>query len=248
MGPHNMQLAVMSSGRATNLPIPHLPSPWASRPSLSPLIIPSNNQASTTAAQAPPAASRSPSEVVHRGIICDHCNDTIKGIRHKCLDCPGILLFAILAQCNMTKLSIYPDYDLCTSCITNGGAETHNPFHEFFEITEPGRVIVHTVLSGDGERETPRVPARNIAQEAPRPSEPVVHPATCDLCESRIIGSRYVSLLLFSVLHFLLTDVFISLEMRRLSRLRYLQWLLQVRTENIYNTLFSPCYFFIQHN
>ncbi|KAF6744231.1 hypothetical protein DFP72DRAFT_1078938 [Ephemerocybe angulata] len=55
-------------------------------------------------------------------------------IRHKCLDCP--------------------DYDLCTHCIKEDmAAEKHNPFHESFEIHEPGRVIVHPVF--DGNRHAP---------------------------------------------------------------------------------------------
>ena len=30
-----------------------------------------------------------PEEVVHAHVICDNCNHTVVGIRHKCLDCPG---------------------------------------------------------------------------------------------------------------------------------------------------------------
>ncbi|KAJ4485731.1 hypothetical protein J3R30DRAFT_3697104 [Lentinula aciculospora] len=107
--------------------------------------------------------------VVHHGVWCDSCNTVIEGVRHKCLDCQ--------------------DYDLCTSCISNGAAGTHNPFHEFFEISEPGRVVVHNVFGGNGEREA-GPPGRH--SEAPARSSPLaVHNAVCNLCESRIRGIRY---------------------------------------------------------
>ncbi|KAH8835582.1 hypothetical protein DL96DRAFT_1702560 [Flagelloscypha sp. PMI_526] len=119
-----------------------------------------------------------PSLPVHDRIICDFCNTTVVGVRHKCLDCA--------------------DFDLCTACIGNGGAEAHNPFHEFFEINEPGHVIVHTIFAGEGEREAPRQgPARSptpeIQQVEPTQvaSDPVVHSATCDMCDGRILGIRY---------------------------------------------------------
>ena len=76
-------------------------------------------------------------------------------------------------------------------------SEIHNPFHEFFEIDEPGRVIVHTVFSGDGEREGQGTPnARAPAPEAvvpPATHGSEIHFANCDLCDSRIRGDRYVS-------------------------------------------------------
>lgn len=59
--------------------------------------------------------------------------------------------------------------------------------HEFFEIEEPGRVIVHTVFSGEGERETNQPSLR----PAPGP-QPVLHNAVCDMCDSHIYGDRYV--------------------------------------------------------
>ena len=64
--------------------------------------------------------------------------------------------------------------------------------HEFFEIEEPGRVIVHTVFSGEGEREAsqPSLPPRPSAPE-PEP-QPAVHNALCDMCDSQIYGDRYV--------------------------------------------------------
>ncbi|KAF8899092.1 hypothetical protein BD779DRAFT_1486970 [Infundibulicybe gibba] len=117
-----------------------------------------------------------PPPPIHLGILCDLCKNIIEGVRHKCLDCP--------------------DYDLCTLCIGGGGAERHNPFHEFFEIAQPGRVIVHTVFSGDREIESPSTqPVQSPAlPQPPRsnpPPEPAVHHAACDLCDSRIAGDRY---------------------------------------------------------
>ncbi|KAG6837315.1 hypothetical protein H0H93_011410 [Arthromyces matolae] len=116
----------------------------------------------------PPAISTSPLRtpppppVIHRGIICDKCDLTIEGIRHKCLDCP--------------------DYDLCTPCSLSGALESHNPQHQFLDITEPGRVIVHTVTAHQ-DRET---------RTQPQPDSPlVVHNASCDLCDSMIEGRRY---------------------------------------------------------
>lgn len=32
-----------------------------------------------------------PSPVIHANIICDQCRDMIIGVRHKCLDCPGLV-------------------------------------------------------------------------------------------------------------------------------------------------------------
>ncbi|GAV98769.1 zz type zinc finger domain-containing protein [Lentinula edodes] len=107
--------------------------------------------------------------VVHHGVSCDSCRSIIEGVRHKCLDCP--------------------DYDLCSSCIANGAAARHTPFHEFFEISEPGRVVVHNVFSGSGEREA-APPMRHNGSPV-QSSQPVVHNAVCDLCESRIRGDRY---------------------------------------------------------
>ncbi|KAK0208907.1 hypothetical protein DFS33DRAFT_1306348 [Desarmillaria ectypa] len=103
--------------------------------------------------------------VIHYDVMCDYCSKQIEGIRHKCLDCS--------------------DYDLCTKCITTGGAERHDPFHEFWEVTEPGRVIISRVGSA-----APPAPAP--APQVPTPAvTPAVHGATCDLCDSRIRGDRY---------------------------------------------------------
>ncbi|KAJ7070776.1 hypothetical protein C8F01DRAFT_1107742 [Mycena amicta] len=120
-----------------------------------------------------PAAAPAVRPVVHLGVVCDICDKVIEGIRHKCLDCS--------------------DFDLCTQCIDSGSAERHNPFHEFLEIKEPGRVIVHNVYSGAGERDAP-ASGNTRAPPPPAPpveAQPVVHYATCNLCDSRIRGDRY---------------------------------------------------------
>nr|GAT57477.1 predicted protein [Mycena chlorophos] len=125
-------------------------------------------------AAATPVVPGPSASVVHRGIVCDVCEKVIEGVRHKCLDCP--------------------DYDLCTACIESGSAEQHNPFHEFLDIKEPGRVIVHNVYSGSGERDVPSANNTRAAPTSPSPvvgQQAVVHYATCNLCDSRIRGDRY---------------------------------------------------------
>ncbi|KAJ7193347.1 hypothetical protein GGX14DRAFT_589198, partial [Mycena pura] len=117
-------------------------------------------------AQVPESPAPPAPPVIHRDVVCDMCDKVIEGVRHKCLDCP--------------------DYDLCTPCIASGSAERHNPFHEFLEIKEPGRVIVHTVYSGD-ERDATRAPV----QPPQTDEQPAAHYATCNLCDSRIRGDRY---------------------------------------------------------
>ena len=92
MGPHNMKLATSASARASDLPIPRLPVPWAPLNSTSgPRTLNPSSTSIREVRQPPASTSRreAPEDVIHRGIICDACGDTVKGIRHKCLDCPG---------------------------------------------------------------------------------------------------------------------------------------------------------------
>ncbi|TFK41817.1 hypothetical protein BDQ12DRAFT_677209 [Crucibulum laeve] len=130
-------------------------------------------QAVRTEPQLP--ATPPPPPVIHQGVICDACDQIIEGVRHKCLDCDN--------------------FDLCTSCISTGHAERHNPFHEFFDITEPGRVVVHRVYDGPNTFDvSPPAPAPAPAP-APEPAQavetPAVHLARCDLCDSSITGVRF---------------------------------------------------------
>lgn len=125
---------------------------------------------------------------IHTGVVCDVCESTIRGVRHKCLDCPGAEHFPLAF---IPGTNVFQDYDMCTPCITNKRGH-HATAHEFFEIEEPGRVIVHTVFSGEGERETsqPSVIAQPSVAESE--SQPVLHNAVCDMCDSQIYGDRYV--------------------------------------------------------
>ncbi|KAF8808145.1 hypothetical protein BYT27DRAFT_7338708 [Phlegmacium glaucopus] len=174
MGPHHMKL-VSSPNSESYVPIPRLPVPWTPRPESSDTTEVLNTSSASTQTGETSSTSSTVPPVIHRGITCDVCNKTIEGIRHKCLDCP--------------------DYDLCTPCMAAGVSEVHNPFHEFFEIREPGRVIVHTVFSGNGEREGQGTPTTRTrapeASVAPATGESVIHYANCDLCDSRIYGDRY---------------------------------------------------------
>ncbi|KAI0962257.1 hypothetical protein AcV7_001138 [Taiwanofungus camphoratus] len=112
-----------------------------------------------------------PALVVHKNIICDVCSREIVGVRHKCLDCP--------------------DYDLCGQCICSPGVRTkHGLTHQFFEIDRPGEVIVHTVFSGDGERE-PHIPLPPRRSRWGSQARAVSHNASCNMCDSRIYGDRY---------------------------------------------------------
>lgn len=145
-----------------------------------------------------PASSSPASEQalsVHRGVVCDSCNQTVAGVRHKCLDCPGM---SCDAPGTLLPNSV-PDYDLCTPCVKSGATERHNPFHEFFDIETPGRVYVHTVLGDNtgNRRQLSGSDHAPVTRQGPvgTPADlPVRHSATCNLCDSAIIGERYVSL------------------------------------------------------
>ncbi|KAI9056980.1 hypothetical protein FKP32DRAFT_1661460 [Trametes sanguinea] len=123
-------------------------------------------------------SSRIPREAappVHKNVMCDTCNQQIVGVRNKCLDCP--------------------DYDMCEGCFRTPFLRSqHHPAHEFFAIDKPGEVIVHTVFSGDGEREPERFNQQHresVPRVRSRDVEPVVHNALCNLCDSRIRGDRF---------------------------------------------------------
>jgi len=193
MGPHSMQLMTDINSSFSSSPArnswtcfsssnaPFTSTPVAIPPPLPEFCFPEYSASTSGSTQTEPVKQLA----VHTGVFCNMCSRTITGIRHKCLDCKGLLIFFQLPH---DKLTTVLDYDLCSLCIGAGYAETHNPFHEFLEIHEPGRVIVHTVSSNNDERA-----AFNKSRRESQSGSPTRHTASCDLCDSKIFGDRYVS-------------------------------------------------------
>ncbi|KAK4705812.1 hypothetical protein P7C70_g380, partial [Phenoliferia sp. Uapishka_3] len=84
---------------------------------------------------------------VEHPATCNSCDQTIKGIRHKCLNCP--------------------DYDVCNSCFALVG--TIHPHHNFVPISDPSSVklkvqpgerVVHRNIICDGCETTPIIGVR----------------------------------------------------------------------------------------
>ncbi|GAA5909837.1 hypothetical protein JCM5296_001832 [Sporobolomyces johnsonii] len=107
----------------------------------------------------------------HRNCFCDRCLKTIVGSRFKCKGCSN--------------------YDLCDLCV-DFRSEFHPTAHAFVEIVRPGAQHLPTTR-GCFDQEAVPVPA--VTEQQPKPDEkpvaPVVHNATCDLCQETIVGVRY---------------------------------------------------------
>lgn len=128
----------------------------------------------------------------------------------------GFLSSVCALGCRLS-LTSYLDYDMCPTCYVTERHQ-HDVSHEFFAINEPGHVYVHTIFSGTGEkggrntgethgarctrvrRREPTVttPAASTSPSAsstrvPALAEEVAHHASCDMCDSRIKGIRWVS-------------------------------------------------------
>jgi next-to-BRCA1 protein 1 len=73
--------------------------PMLSTPTNYPMAVPSIHPSplSRPAVQTTPVAGQNPTPappLVHVGVSCDRCRNTIVGVRHKCLDCPGNFIFS----------------------------------------------------------------------------------------------------------------------------------------------------------
>ena len=93
-------------------------------------FVPSTSFAATTVARAVNLAREAAQEVHRKANLdvthpasCDVCSKTIKGLRHKCLNCP--------------------DWDSCSSCFA-GIASTH-PLHNFVTIEHPSKLSLKPV-------------------------------------------------------------------------------------------------------
>lgn len=123
---------------------------------------------------------------IHENVVCDACDQTIVGSRHKCLNC--FSKHRISNHGNHFHLQKHTDFDLCDECYPTASL-THSQ-HDFMKITDPSAISIHRVRgSGPAPRRLRpglRVPSRNASSD-------LLHQAICDLCDSRIRGFRYVS-------------------------------------------------------
>ncbi|KAI0750060.1 hypothetical protein C8Q80DRAFT_1165924 [Daedaleopsis nitida] len=116
-------------------------------------------------------------EVVHDGISCWFCGKTnIRGVRYKCLQCPGES-FSVPSS-TLTMLTSYAAHDRCSACMASPKAwAAHNPDHQFFPITASGSLGDYNVV-------------KNAASAA---KAKTTHPSiTCDGCNKKDIeGVRH---------------------------------------------------------
>ncbi|KAG9000110.1 hypothetical protein FRB95_007884 [Tulasnella sp. JGI-2019a] len=127
-------------------------------------------------ASAAAGASLTPDTIIHRGVVCDHCNQTVKGIRYKCKVCR--------------------DFDLCEGCMgeNNNGGVIHSAHfdetHDFDPITAPQRRrrFLEALAASRVRRHMRDQAAAGPANEVDtRP----IHRAYCDVCTKTIVGSRH---------------------------------------------------------
>lgn len=142
-----------------------------------------------TNAEAPNPVSE---DAVHSGVVCDHCNKTVKGIRYKVRDPSSLFCMRItdtFSQCLTCR-----DFDLCQGCMgeNNHGGVVHSAHydaeHRFHSIAAPqGRRSFIEALAASRSRR------REAAATRARPTEGqnAVHNAYCDVCDKTIVGSRH---------------------------------------------------------
>ncbi|GAA5842294.1 hypothetical protein JCM11251_003976 [Rhodosporidiobolus azoricus] len=106
-------------------------------------------------------------DAVHSHVYCDRCLLTIVGPRYKCTHCSN--------------------YDLCTRCV-DFRCEFHPSVHAFDEITVPH---AYPIASKRGKIIAEESVVVAPAVKVEEPAKPIVHPATCDACDSSIVGVRY---------------------------------------------------------
>ncbi|GAA5898389.1 hypothetical protein JCM8208_006968 [Rhodotorula glutinis] len=109
-------------------------------------------------------------KVVHYSVYCDCCMKTIVGSRFKCCACSN--------------------YDLCDQCV-DARCDFHPAPHHFVEIDRPHASPVPSTRGA-----LKREPKFKLDDEAKpdvveKEVKPVVHSATCDVCNRTIVGSRF---------------------------------------------------------
>jgi len=214
----------------------------------------SNSERSEATNQAQPSEPARPAEppsniepVVHTDVACNYCRDVIIGVRHKCLDCPGLASSPTLSSLKLTN-TLYVDFDLCSPCLAIQPQDigSHSRSHSLFAIEEPGGIWVHTFFQGDDTPEVHETPRANegpselpnitsdtqgesTIREATAPvARLAAHHAACNLCDTAIKGDRFVSVIR-TVQNVALTH---PTEMFRLPRFQYVRVVLRDRTRS----------------
>jgi next to BRCA1 gene 1 protein len=171
---------------------------------------------SAHSAEPEPEPSSPPDPVIHVNVSCNMCREIIVGVRHKCLDCPGLAYPPLLSALIFTD-GMYIDFDLCSLCLAaqphNFGS--HSKSHSLFAIEEPGGLWIHTIFEGEG---TPAIPEPPVADQRPMDlmdtnilesntqgeshaqgehtalvAEAPIRHATCEFCDTAIRGEQFVS-------------------------------------------------------
>ncbi|KAG0043749.1 hypothetical protein BGZ83_011069 [Gryganskiella cystojenkinii] len=108
---------------------------------------------------------------VHPRVFCDACLSSIRGVRHKCVDCDN--------------------YDLCQACHPHAES-VHHPGHTFQAIEKPSKCVRDEQRKGSGDsRGDNRLPEASSSSRALMPDKPSFHLATCDICTVVISGVRH---------------------------------------------------------
>lgn len=123
---------------------------------------------------------------IHENVVCDACDQTIVGSRHKCLNC--FSKHQTSDHGNHFHLQRHVDFDLCDECYPTASL-THSQ-HDFMKITDPSAISIHRVRGSGPAPRRLRPGLRVSSRDAP---SDLLHQAICDLCDSRIRGFRYVS-------------------------------------------------------
>ncbi|GAA5836208.1 hypothetical protein JCM9279_002227 [Rhodotorula babjevae] len=109
-------------------------------------------------------------KVAHYNVYCDCCMKTIVGSRFKCGACSN--------------------YDLCEECV-DARCDFHPVPHNFVEIARPRASPVPSTRGALKREPKVKVAVEVKPDVVDKDAKPVVHPATCDVCNRTIVGTRY---------------------------------------------------------
>ncbi|CCO29832.1 putative protein C6orf106 homolog [Rhizoctonia solani AG-1 IB] len=115
----------------------------------------------------PETPKSSPHPLAVHAAECDACDETIVGVRHKCVVCH--------------------DFDLCDACYkVNAEPMDHKSEHDMLHLERPQRIVTHVVAP---EHNSTTVPVASSSTSTATPN--ALHNAWCDACSERIRGVRH---------------------------------------------------------